>query len=268
MNDDAATRHTIRVMTWNLWWRFGPDRAARQAGIRAVLTESRPDVLALQETWPGQADELADTLGMHAVFAGPSYPAAPADQEFELGIAVLTRWPILDSAARVLPARHRRWDPVALTVRTAHPAGPLPVVAACLEHAVPYTDDRVAQGAALAEMATDPSLDGPTPVLLLGDLNAAVDSPVLRPIRDVLVDAWTAGDGDPDAITLPSTHPYAPMEAGPQLIDRRIDHVFFRAGRENQQVAVDAVRLAGGEPVGGVHPSDHRAVAVDLRWHG
>jgi endonuclease/exonuclease/phosphatase family metal-dependent hydrolase len=265
----TTATNTIRVMTWNIWWRFGPDR---RAAIQAVLDEWRPDVLALQEVWAGdgtsQAAELADALGMHAVFAAPSYPAAPPDQEGELGIAVLSRWPILDSATHVLPARHRSWDPVALTVRADHPAGPLPVVAACLEHAVVYTDDRIAQGAFVADLATDPRFDGPCPVLLAGDLNAAVDSPVLRPVRDVLVDAWAAGRGAPDAVTLPSSHPSAPLEAGPQLIDQRIDHVFFRAGRENQHVVVDAVRLAGGDPIGGVHPSDHRAVVVDLHWAG
>ena len=266
---------TVRAMTWNLWWRFGPRWRDRQPGIRATLERLRPDVLALQEVWAGagasQADELAAVLGMHAVFAAPSYPVAPTDPAhpdwagIELGIAVLSRWPILDSEAPVLPARHRSWDPVALAVRVGHPTGPLPVVAACLEHGIPYTDDRIAQGALLADLATDPRFDGPCPVLLMGDLNAAADSPVLRPVRDRLVDAWLAGRGAPDAVTLPSGHPSAPLEAGPQLVDQRIDHVFFRAGREDQQVLVEGVQLAG-EPVDGVHPSDHRAVVADLRW--
>jgi endonuclease/exonuclease/phosphatase family metal-dependent hydrolase len=101
----------------------------------------------------------------------------------------------------------------------------------------------------------------------MGDLNAAVDSPVLRPVRDVLTDAWTAGNGPVDAVTLPSTHPSAPLEAGPQLVDQRIDHIFFRPGREDQHVLVEGVHLAG-EPVAGIHPSDHRAVVADLRWRG
>jgi hypothetical protein len=46
-----------------------------------------------------------------------------------------------------------------------------------------------------------------------------------------------------------------------------IDHIFFRPGREDQQVLVEGVQLAG-EPVGGVHPFDHLAVIADLRWRG
>jgi endonuclease/exonuclease/phosphatase family metal-dependent hydrolase len=166
-----------------------------------------------------------------------------------------------------MPARHRSWDPVALKVRVDHPAGPLPIVAACLDYGVPYTDDRIAQGAFVAGLATDPRFDGPCPVMLMGDLNAAVDSPVLRPVADVLSDAWSAGHGSADAVTLPSTHPSAPLEAGPQMVDQRIDHVFFRPGREDQRVLVEGVQLAG-EPVAGIHPSDHLAVVADLRWRG
>jgi endonuclease/exonuclease/phosphatase family metal-dependent hydrolase len=266
----------VRAMTWNVWWRFGPRWRDREPGVRATLELLHPDVVALEEVWSvgetTQAHELADALGMHAVFASPSYPSAPEDQDVEdwagvgLGLAVLSRWPVLDHAATVLPARHRIWDPETLAVRLDHPAGPLPVVAACLEYGVPYTDDRVAQGAFVADLATDPRFDGPCPVLLMGDLNAAVDSPVLRPICDVLTDAWNAGDGDPDAVTLSSTHPCAPLAAGPQLINQRIDHIFFRPGREDQHVQVEGVQLAG-DPVDGVFPSDHRAVVADLRWH-
>jgi endonuclease/exonuclease/phosphatase family metal-dependent hydrolase len=264
--------NAIRVMTWNLWWRFGPHWRDRQPGTRATLEQIRPDVVALQEVWAAdgttQADELADALGLHAVFASPSYPRSP-DGAVALGIAVLSRWPIVDHEALALPARHRDWDPVALCARLDHPAGPLPIVATCLEHCVAYTDDRIAQGAFVADLATDPRFDGPCPVLLMGDLNAAVESPVLRAVRDVLTDAWSAGQGAADAVTLPSTHPSAALEAGPELIDKRIDHIFFRPGREDQRIQVEAVRLAG-EPVGGVFPSDHRAVVADLRWqdHG
>ncbi len=158
-------------------------------------------------------------------------------------------------------------DPVALTARVNHPAGPLPVIAACLDYGVPYTDDRIAQGAFVTGLATDPRFDGPCPVLLMGDMNAAAGSPVLRPAADMLTDAWPAGGGAPDAVTLPSTHPSAALEAGPQMVDQRIDHIFFRPGREDQQVLVEGVHLFD-EAVDGVFPSDHRPVVADLRWRG
>lgn len=272
----------LRALTWNLWWRFGPRWRDRQHPIRETIARFDPDVVALQEVWATahgtQADELAEAFGLEAVFASPSYPLPPAaparsgnnrtDEStdgVDLGIAVLSRWPVIDQRVVAMPARHRSWDPVALVVRLAHPAGPLPVVVTCLEYGVAYTDDRIAQGALMADLATDPRLDGPCPVLLMGDLNAAAGSPTLRAVGDVLVDAWLAGGGDPGAVTLPSTHPSAPLEAGPELVDQRIDHVFFRAGHEDQRVIVEGVHLAG-DAVDGVLPSDHRGVVVDLRW--
>jgi endonuclease/exonuclease/phosphatase family metal-dependent hydrolase len=141
-------------------------------------------------------------------------------------VALLSRWPIVQRDVITMPARHRAWDPVILRASVAHPAGPLPVLVACLEHATTYSDDRLAQASLLADLATDPATDGPCPSLAIGDLNAAPDSSVLRPLSDVLIDAWRVGGGARDAVTLPSTHPSAPLEAGPELVDQRIDHVF------------------------------------------
>ena len=247
-------------MTWNVWWRFGPRWQARQPGIVRTLRTADPDVVALQELWATerttQAHELAGQLGLHAGFAAPSYPpetdiARPDDAA--LGLGILSRWPVDALRPVPTPARHRPgFDPVALVASLAHPAGPLHVVVACLEYEPAYNDDRVAQARAVAELATDPALDGGTPVIVAGDLNAAIDSPVLRPLTDVLTDAYAAGGGDPATTT-------APPDAGPDLRDRRIDHVLYRPGRFAQQVTVTRATRADG-------PSDHRAIVVDLSW--
>jgi endonuclease/exonuclease/phosphatase family metal-dependent hydrolase len=247
-------------MTWNVWWRFGPRWQARQPGILRTLGEADADVVALQEVWgtarTTQPHELAERLGLHAGFAAPSYPpesdAARAD-DATLGLGLLSRWPITALRPAPMPARHRPgFDPVALVGTLAHPAGPLHVVVACLEYEPAYNDDRIAQARTVAELATDPALDGPLPVVVAGDLNAAIDSPVLRPLTDVLTDSFAAGGGDPATTT-------APPDAGPQLRDRRIDHVLHRPGRVAQQVTVTrAIRTDG--------PSDHRALVCDLDW--
>lgn len=246
-------------MTWNVWWRFGPRWQARQPGILRTLRTADADVVALQEVWgtagTTQPAELAAQLGMHAGFAAPSYPPetdAARTDDAALGIGILSRWPILALRPEPMPARHRAFDPVALVATLDHPAGPLHVIVACLEHDPAYSDDRIAQAGAVAGLATDPALDGPAPVVVAGDLNAAADSPVLRPLTEVMSDAWTHGGGDPATST-------APPDAVPELRDRRIDHVFFRPGRVAQQVTVTRAERADG-------PSDHRAIICDLDW--
>jgi endonuclease/exonuclease/phosphatase family metal-dependent hydrolase len=135
------------------------------------------------------------------------------------------------------------------------------VIVACLEWEPVFAADRHAQAHALAKLATDPAHDGPAPVIVAGDLNAAPDSPVLRPLtRAGLVDAWTAAGGDPQAVTLSSAHPYAPMEVE-ELIDKRIDHVFVRPGRDGQRIEFAGATLAGGDEA-----SDHYAVVCDISW--
>jgi endonuclease/exonuclease/phosphatase family metal-dependent hydrolase len=249
----------VRVMTWNVWWRFGPRWQARQPGILRTLREADADVVALQEVWgtaeTTQPDELAAQLGMHAGFAAPSYPPetdVPRADDAALGIGILSRWPILALRPEPMPARHRAFDPVALVATLDAPQGALHVIVACLEYDPAYNDDRLAQAGRIAELATDPALDGACPVVVAGDLNAPADSRVLRPLTDVLTDAWTAGGGDPATTT-------APPDAGPELKDRRIDHVLYRPGRFAQQVTVAGATRADG-------PSDHRAIVVDLGW--
>ena len=57
----------MRILSWNLWWRYGPWEQRRQA-IAATLAEVSPDVCGLQEVWeaPGEnlAGGLAERLGM------------------------------------------------------------------------------------------------------------------------------------------------------------------------------------------------------------
>jgi len=63
---------SCRVVTWNLWWRFG-DWQRRFEVITAVLRETAPDVVGLQEVWArgsgsnsvNAAGLLARRLGMH-----------------------------------------------------------------------------------------------------------------------------------------------------------------------------------------------------------
>ncbi|WP_375388318.1 endonuclease/exonuclease/phosphatase family protein [uncultured Amnibacterium sp.] len=274
MTSSAAMTSSARLMTWNVWWRFGPDAMARQPLILDTIRDAGADVIALEESWATagetQAGAIADALGFHAVFAGPSLPPLPDVPEHpdqvgvDLGIALVSRWPVSAKRVAAMPSRHRHEAPVTLVATLDHPSGPLHVVATCLEWEPAYGDDRMTQSRFVADLATDPSLDGPAPVVVLGDLNAPAGSPFLRPLTDVLLETWDLGGGDPAAVTLRSAHPHAPLEAV-ELIDQRIDHVLYRPGRPGVDVEVSGARLAG-DPVDGLHPSDHLAVLCDLTW--
>jgi len=260
----------MRVMVWNVWWRFGDDWRAREKGILATLETYRPDVLGLVESWSGdgtdQPHRLASAFGMHSAWV-PATEVALADGDhpgIDSGLGLVSRWPILEVGPREVPHRQRGGPrPYALLATVDHPRGPLHVIVAGTEWEERFADDHLAQTRFLAGLATDPGLDGPLPVLLLADLNASADQVELAPLRDSMVDTWEAAGGDPAAVTLDGRLPIAPRDAVKQL-DRRIDHVFARPGRPGTPLAVHGAFVAGDRPIGTVYPSDHYAVGVDL----
>ena len=260
----------MRVMVWNVWGRFGGNWRQREESIATTLETYRPDVLGLVESWSGEGTDqprrLAAPCGMHATWAPLSRPSHTyADQPgIEIGLGLLSRWPILTAEPQDLPGDQRGGPPpCALLATLDHPRGPLHVIVAGSEWEQRFAGDHLAQCHRLAALAADQRLDGPLPVLLLADLNAAADQAELAPLLSAMIDTWAEAGADPHAVTLDSSLPYAPVDAVRQL-DRRIDHVLARPGRPGHTVAVTGAFLAGDRPIGGVYPSDHYAVGVDI----
>jgi endonuclease/exonuclease/phosphatase family metal-dependent hydrolase len=259
-------------MSWNVWWRFGPNWRAREAAIHAVVRRVRPDLLGLQETWASadetQAGALADRLGGHGAFQRSSIPPLPDPVEtqdqagIEIGVGLVSRWPLLHVRGHLLPGVHRE-PPTALVACVDHPLGLLHVIVACTEWEPRFRDDHLAQVKELAALMSDPALDGDLPVLLLGDLNARTGTPEIDALASVATDLWSAGGGADDAVTLSSSTPYAPLEAVRQ-IDRRIDFAFARPGRAGLAIASSGSVLAATEPINGTFPSDHFATVSEI----
>ena len=118
----------------------------------------------------------------------------------------------------------------------------------------------LAQTTRLAELLADPG-HAAVPAFLLADLNCDRTQAEFAPLDAVAMDTWAAGGGDPDAVTLSSAVPFAPLEAVKE-IDRRIDHILARRG---DGVAVTSVSIMD-ESVDGTYPSDHFAVVADVDW--
>jgi endonuclease/exonuclease/phosphatase family metal-dependent hydrolase len=254
----------MRVMTWNLWWRFGGAWLEREAGIMATLESVQPDVAGLCETWAGdgttQPHRLAERLGgMHAAFAPTSIPPVPHPPEepsqagIQMGIGLISRSRPVDITVHELPHPRRAGPP---PTALSAVLGRCRVIVTCLEWEPSYAEDQLAQARAVAGLAAASDL----PVLVLGDLNAAAGTAEMAPLLAVLTDTWPAGGGDPAAVTLSSAVPEAPLEAVGQ-IDRRIDHILARTPGD---LTVHRAFLAGDRPIAGRYPSDHFAVVADL----
>lgn len=263
----------LRVMTWNLWWRFGP-WWARQAAIGAVLAQEAADVIGLQEVWAeeggaNQAEILGRQLGYHV---------AHGELRFRQGVAftnaVLSRWPIERVIHRRLPdatgaPSHRQ----ALAVQVNAPFGPLLFVTAHLDFAFDASLARQAQVAELCRLVAEHRPDPATgyPAVLTGDLNACPHADEIRMLTGArppavagltFVDAWEVAGGNEPGHTWNGANPYLEEATYP---NRRLDYIMTSWPRPKPRGKVLAVRLVGAEPVDGVVASDHYGVAADLR---
>jgi endonuclease/exonuclease/phosphatase family metal-dependent hydrolase len=265
----------MRIVSWNLWWRYGPWEKRREA-IAATLAEISPDVCGLQEVWQAsgqnQAAELAARLGMHWCWAAASSSRDERGEELTVGNAILSRWPIASYAQAGLPADgladERR---VALHARIDTPGGALPMFTTHLTYGPGRSRVRMAQARIVAQFVAEHAAGSSYPPVVTGDLNAEPASDELRLLGGlltspavpdlVLIDAWRyAQPGDP-GFTWDHRNGY---QADSVIPDSRIDYILVGLPLQGRG-KVRSVRLAGTVPVDGTWPSDHFAVVADLQ---
>jgi endonuclease/exonuclease/phosphatase family metal-dependent hydrolase len=267
----------LRVLTWNLWWRFGPWEERRPA-IEATLARLDADVICLQEVWDDGtacfAAELAAGLGFHH-----AYGARLDIDGVRFGNAVLSRWPIVGSEVLALPA-----DSTEEELRTCvradidGPRGMLQVFSTHLNWRFDQSATRQDQVRSICRfIATSrPEAGRRFPPILCGDFNADPDSDEVRMLtgraatpepRLVFHDAWEAAGqasaSSATGATWTNDNPYARLDLEP---DRRIDYVFAGWPKAGGAGHVTTCRVEGLEPVDGVVPSDHLAVLAELRY--
>lgn len=261
----------LRVMTWNVWWRFGPWEA-RQRAIAAVIRGQAPDVLGLQEVWSerghSHAEALAAELGYEFAL---SDHALERDGRIGFHNAILSRWPLTDIRSHPLPgadghAGHRR----ALIATISSPWGPWPIVSTHLAYKFDESAVRQAQVETVMRLvaAERGSPQEDLPPIVCGDLNAVPDSDEIRTLTGrrpgppglVFSDAWEHVGGA-DGATWREDNPY---QAGTTWPNRRLDYVLVAWPRPKPIGNPVRAWLAGLDPVDGTVPSDHAAVVADL----
>jgi endonuclease/exonuclease/phosphatase family metal-dependent hydrolase len=263
----------LRVMTWNLWWRFGP-WWQRQSAIASVLRATEPDVVGLQEVWAeedgaNQATVLGRQLGFHVAHGELRYKDGVAFTN-----AILCRWPLMAVACTTLPGADGR--PSHRSALAADVAAPFGTFAFCTTHldwAFDGSATRVAQTSAVARFV-DGRRGSPAvsfPAVLTGDFNALPHTDEMRQLTGasappvpglVFTDAWDVAGGGLPGYTWDGANPYLADATWP---NRRLDYVLVSWPRPKPLGSVTRVCLAGTEPVGGVMASDHFAVVADLR---
>jgi endonuclease/exonuclease/phosphatase family metal-dependent hydrolase len=265
----------MRVMTWNLWWRFGPWEQ-RQRAIATVIAQQQPDIVFLQEVWSerdeSSAGRLAEHLGYHHALTDDPFADRRHDEP-GFHNAIISRWPLIDVASHPLPradgqSGHRR----ALSAAIVDDGGlRWPLISTHLDHRFDESNVRQLQCEALLAVVDGIRADPETtpPVVMGGDFNAPPDSDEMRmmtgrraaPIKGlVLSDCWEhVGTGS--GATWRGDNPYQSTTAWP---NRRLDYLFVSWPRPKPLGNPVGAWLAGIDPVDGVVPSDHASVVADL----
>jgi endonuclease/exonuclease/phosphatase family metal-dependent hydrolase len=273
--DGVAEKASLRVVTWNVWWRFA-DWQRRGEVIGDVLENVAADVICLQEIWDDGEDNLAGRLarrlGMHWTWAMSSASnlwQTRIGEHSTIGNAVLSRWPIGERAVLHLPTGDAVPEGRTALYCRIDAEVPIPVFTTQLNSHPAHSAVRMAQVMSLAEFVGE-HRGGGFPPIVTGDLNAEPDSDEVRRLCGhktvpawldlVLVDAWRyAGAGD-EGWTWDRANQHVLKTREPS---GRIDYILVGLPTASGGAVCSAARI-GDTPVEGVWPSDHAGVAADL----
>ena len=258
---------TMRVVTWNVWGRYGPWRE-REAAIAATLQDARPDVVVLTESWSKDGDSqcarLAGPLGLpHHAFSGI---AAEEDPAALSGVGVLSRWPVRRESSRALGGARAQF------AELAGPRGPVQVYGLVMD--AWWFDQSEARQHAVHELLAyvSESQDERVPLVVCGDFNADPDSDEIRmltgrsaaPVPGLsFYDTWELAGPPAPGHTWSNDNPWATQLLWP---GRRIDYIFSANPRPGGAGHAVQAALLGTKPVSDTYPSDHYALQADLRY--
>ncbi len=235
-------RKTLRVLCYNIHYGQGMDGKYDVARLAAVISEAKPDLVALQEVDVGvkrsgrvhQLQRLGELTGM-AVRFGPT-------QHYEGGLfgnAVMTRLPILNVVIHPLPYTEATMQKVtyprgAITVIVRGlDQKPLRFISTHFQHNI--EEDRVAEADAINSLFTNDTDKIPT--ILAGDMNSLPDSEPMK----ILLRRWTNAIDESATPTAPSRNPRS-----------RIDYILYRPSsrfRLQKAVVIEEAMASDHRPV-------------------
>jgi endonuclease/exonuclease/phosphatase family metal-dependent hydrolase len=261
----------MRILTWNLWWRFGPWER-RQTAIATEFAAVNADLSLLQEVWfdvedGDQAESLAAPRGLDIARS-----TRTNGDPYRFGNAILSKWPILEAETLILPGPDD--GPSHRSAVLAIVDGPIGRQLVATTHLTWQYDQSATRQRQLEFLIPElhqraEELNSGLPVILGGDFNAVPESDEIRRLTglavgygpaSVFTDAWSATNDDP-GYTWDRTNPHS---ADAQWPRRRLDYIFSSWPRPKPTGNPLRSWLAGLEPHAGVVPSDHSAVVVEF----
>ena len=225
----------LRVLSWNLHHGVGEDNKLDLERIAKLISEQKPDLVALQEVdnqcarskKVDQAAELARLTGLHVAFGkamdfdGGAY-----------GQAILSRFPIGDTQVHQLPGDGE--PRIAFEAEVKIDGKPVRMITVHLDH---QQDERRLKQAQTHAKALENHHE---PMVLAGDFNDGPDSAALKSFTS----PWTAVPKQDPKLTCPAADPKS-----------EIDHILLRGLESKAPATVLPEAIA----------SDHRPVIAVIK---
>jgi endonuclease/exonuclease/phosphatase family metal-dependent hydrolase len=230
------------------------------------LKPYRPDLLCLQETTfrnslpnYNQSQHIGHELGLHyCVFAPYGNPIEVMSSD-QGGIAIVSRWPVLNVRGRRLPSGHDQPPDsrVALIATLEAPGGPLHVVTTHLSWRPEDAQVRLVQmGLLLDDFVRENWISRGGRTVYAGDFNAVELEPAIQLVSERMQDTYRVKHPTEDGFTWTKTNPLS----GGNAPNRRLDYIFCPQGVEIHKA--DVILNEPGMP----YLSDHFGVYAELVW--
>jgi endonuclease/exonuclease/phosphatase family metal-dependent hydrolase len=281
----------VRVLTLNVWNVAGDPRRAEL--INEELRRLDPDLVSLQEvpdpTAYDRLDQILSGTDLHRTDQSRIPQETPAGSERYGGNAVATRWPhrLCEALDLRLPdAPDVPWLTLAVSVPVPG-EGELLFISTTTAWRLDAEAARERQAVALTDL--DARHRRRLPTVIAGDFTATPDAACIRYLtgKQSLAghsvhyhDAWAAaGDGPGDTWTADNANTRSTTDDAGRTIDnyvgqpnhrRRIDYVLVGSEPAHPEAyaRVRSAAVCFDKPTGGLWPSDHFGVVVDLDLGG
>ena len=270
----------LRLGTINFWGIEAP----LTKRVELVVNQLEPldlDVVCMQEVRPldgrsGEttADVIGSALGFEVHYRrslawhdDDFFPGHPGGQE---GLAILSRYRVLEVRHVELPERRPTEGRILLSACIEHPAGPVWVHTT---HHHYRLEDGIARERQVLAVDDVVAAIGENPQIVCGDFNAPPDSDEMRFLRGLATldgrrthfqDAWLRCHPDAPGLTWSAENENTRALRSLD-IDRRIDYIYVTTRRKDGRGTVIEASVILDEPgAGGAMPSDHFGVLADI----
>lgn len=264
-------RSTVRLVTWNVWGRYGEEWERRQTGIEDALVEAAPDVVCLVEAWRQGDDTQPARVARRLDFPHHQFVGDFEQEDWVSGIGLASRWPLSEAMRRPLRDEDGSGFGEAVHVVVDGERGPIQLFVAVLDYPLDGSRLRLAQARELGRFVQEVGRQR-DPIVVCGDFNASADSDEIRALTGrsatvvpglVFYDAWeVAGEVGP-GYTWSNQNPLAAVGLYP---DRRFDYILSAWPRLGGAGHPTHCALLGVRPAGELQLSDHYGVVADLRY--